>query len=49
MTIEGISTDGAGVHLFSAEHRIDRINVTGVQLTPKVCGSVVMQRLSIPH
>lgn len=29
MTIEGISTEGAGVHLFSAEHRIDRINVTG--------------------
>ncbi|MBX9479419.1 filamentous hemagglutinin N-terminal domain-containing protein [Yersinia enterocolitica] len=29
VTIEGTSTDGTGVHLFSAEHQINRINVTG--------------------
>ena len=29
VTIEGTSTDGSGVHLFSAEHQINRINVTG--------------------
>ncbi|MFA3777684.1 filamentous hemagglutinin N-terminal domain-containing protein [Yersinia sp. 1652 StPb PI] len=29
VTIEGTSIDSAGVHLFSAEHQINRINVTG--------------------
>uniref|UniRef100_UPI000A41F700 two-partner secretion domain-containing protein n=1 Tax=Yersinia kristensenii TaxID=28152 RepID=UPI000A41F700 len=29
VTIEGTSTGGTGVHLFSAEHQINRINVTG--------------------
>ncbi|WP_033851474.1 beta strand repeat-containing protein, partial [Yersinia wautersii] len=30
VTIEGASTDGTGVHLFSGEHQINRINVTGI-------------------
>ncbi|MBS0054396.1 filamentous hemagglutinin N-terminal domain-containing protein [Yersinia sp. Marseille-Q3913] len=29
VTIEGASTEGVGVHLFSGEHQINRINVTG--------------------
>ncbi|MDN0104222.1 filamentous hemagglutinin N-terminal domain-containing protein [Yersinia bercovieri] len=29
VTIEGTSIDGTGVHFFSAEHQINRINVTG--------------------
>ncbi|MFV8797915.1 filamentous hemagglutinin N-terminal domain-containing protein, partial [Yersinia sp. LJYL362] len=30
VTIEGTSTDGTGVHLFSGDHQINRINVTGI-------------------
>lgn len=30
VTIKGTSTDSTGVHLFSAEHQINRINVTGI-------------------
>lgn len=29
VTIEGISSDGSGVHLFSAEHQINNISITG--------------------
>ncbi|OWF77927.1 hypothetical protein B4903_13945 [Yersinia frederiksenii] len=29
VTIEGISSDGSGVHLFSAEHQINKVSITG--------------------